>query len=343
MTLRLAARGPAHVADRPPEDRGLPRDHVRLMVVTGSEQTHTRFDRIADHLDPGDVVVVNRSSTRAAAWEGRRGDGGPTVVHLATHLSGRRWVVELRRPDGTGPQLDARADEVVSFGRGGRARLVGPRGGSTRLWEAAVRLPSDEGRPITYGYLATTPDLEAFQTVFGIVEGSAEMASAGRPFTPELVTQLVVRGVVVTPVTLHAGVSSPEVGERPQPEWFEVPATTARLVAQARRAGNRVVAVGTTVTRALESAVADGEVVASQGWTSRLVTPDDPPIVVDGLVTGWHEPGASHLDLLVAVAGRETVASAYAEARRRGYLWHEFGDSALFLPELAARPAEDRQ
>ncbi len=158
------------------------------------------------------------------------------------------------------------------------------------------------------------------------------MPSAGRPFTEEIVTRLVARGVAVAPVTLHTGFSSQEAGEAPQPEWYDVPAATARLVTSTRAAGGRVVAVGTTVTRALESAVDHaGRVVARSGWTDRVVTPADPPRVVDGLVTGWHDPGASHLLLVEAVAGPALTQAAYDAASSGGYLWHEFGDAGLLL------------
>jgi S-adenosylmethionine:tRNA ribosyltransferase-isomerase len=164
------------------------------------------------------------------------------------------------------------------------------------------------------------------------------MPSAGRPFTSELVTALVARGIQVAPITLHTGVSSQEAGEAPMPEWFEVTATTARLVRETKLAGGRVIAVGTTVTRALESAVVRrgrrlNSVRAASGWTDRVVTPQHPPAVVDGLITGWHDPHASHLLLVEAVAGRTLTQRAYDEAVAGGYLWHEFGDSALLLPE----------
>jgi S-adenosylmethionine:tRNA ribosyltransferase-isomerase len=172
-------------------------------------------------------------------------------------------------------------------------------------------------------------------TVFGWQPGSAEMPSAGRPFSTELVTDLVRHGVLVAPVLLHTGVSSPEHGEPPQAERYEVPATTARLVNATRRWGGRVVAVGTTVTRALESAAdAAGVVRPAAGWTDLVLGPDRPARVVTGLVTGWHEPGATHLDLLEAVAGAALVEAAYDHALRERYLWHEFGDSCLLLPSL---------
>jgi S-adenosylmethionine:tRNA ribosyltransferase-isomerase len=212
-----------------------------------------------------------------------------------------------------------------------------PTGHGNRLWRAEVEGPlfaelTERGRPIAYGYLPRRYPLTAYQTVFGRRPGSAEMASAGRGFTARTVLDLVLRGVGVAPITLHTGVSSQEAGEAPQAERFAVPEATARLVNATRDAGGRVVAVGTTVTRALESAVQDGRVVARSGWTERVVTPSDPPQVVGGLVTGWHDPQASHLLLVEAVAGRELTQRAYDAALAEGYLWHEFGDAGLLLP-----------
>jgi S-adenosylmethionine:tRNA ribosyltransferase-isomerase len=186
------------------------------------------------------------------------------------------------------------------------------------------------GHPIRYSYVPEEWPLEAYQTVFAREPGSAEMPSAGRPFTEELVAQLVSRGVLIAPVTLHAGVSSPELGEPPSPERYRVTEATARIVNAVRGWGGRVIAVGTTVVRALETAAnADGIVAAGQGWTSLLVTPETGVRVVDGLLTGWHEPQASHLEMLEAIAGPQLLARSYAEARAHGYRWHEFGDLHL--------------
>lgn len=215
-------------------------------------------------------------------------------------------------------------------------RESSPTGSGNRLWRASVRGDLDRqldwnGRPIAYGYLDRRYPLADYQTVFGTRPGSAEMASAGRPFTHELVTRLVTAGVQLAPVTLHTGVSSQEAGEAPGPEWFEVTPTSARTINQARADGGRVVAVGTTATRAVESTVRGSSVVAGRGWTDRVVTPAAPPRVVDGLVTGWHDPMASHLLLVEAVAGARLTQAAYDAAVAEGYLWHEFGDSALLL------------
>jgi S-adenosylmethionine:tRNA ribosyltransferase-isomerase len=169
--------------------------------------------------------------------------------------------------------------------------------------------------------------------VFAEVPGSAEMPSAARPFSAEVITRLVSRGVGIAPFILHCGLSSPEQHEPPLAEWYRVPPTTAAQINAARQAGGRVIAVGTTAVRALET-VTDRAGLAhpGEGWTELVVTPDRPVRSVDGLLTGWHEPGASHLAMLVAVAGPALIDASYSEALAEGYLWHEFGDSHLVLP-----------
>jgi S-adenosylmethionine:tRNA ribosyltransferase-isomerase len=330
-------------APRPAEARGLARDEVRLLVATPDGLSHGRFRDLPAHLRAGDVLVVNTSATVAAEVDADL-DGNPVVLHVAHRLDDGDRVVELRTaPDASRSLLDARAGDVV---RVGDVRLVisepwpgpasSPTGSGNRLWRVSVRGDLDRqldwnGRPIAYGYLDRRYPLADYQTVFGTRPGSAEMASAGRPFTHELVTRLVTGGVQVAPVTLHTGVSSQEAGEAPGPEWFEVTPTSARTINQARADGGRVVAVGTTATRAVESAVRGSSVIAGRGWTERVVTPAAPPRVVDGLVTGWHDPMASHLLLVEAVAGARLTQAAYDAAVAEGYLWHEFGDSALLL------------
>lgn len=346
-------------APAPPEERGLARDEVRMLVVTEQGVAHALFRDLPAYLLPGDLVVVNNSATLAAEFDAMAGPRGPVVVHAATRLDDGTWVVELRTaPDASRAILDAEVGDELELPAGGRLTLLAPypgvagnqarpraasspTGSGNRLWRAAVSGPRPleqhlvrYGRPIAYGYLDRSYPLADYQTVFATRPGSAEMLSAARPFSPELVTRLVATGVGVAAVTLHTGVSSQEAGEAPQPEWFEVSATVARLVNATRAGGGRVVAVGTTVTRALESAVDDvsGELTARSGWTTRVVSREDPPRVVGGLVTGWHDPEASHLLLVEAVAGRDLTQRAYDEAARGGYLWHEFGDSGLLLP-----------
>ncbi len=322
------------------------RDGVRLLVATGAGIAHARFGQFAQFLAPGDLVVVNTSATLAAAVDGKRA-GTSVEVHFSaelghSELGSGAWVVEVR-PAGAsaGPVTDLRPGEVISLDAGADLVVGRPRpAGQSRLWEARPRVEGGvlaflarHGRPIRYAYVPRPWPLAEYQTVFAREPGSAEMPSAGRPFTGEVVTDLVTRGVALAPIVLHTGVSSQEPGEPPQPERFRVPAATARLVNVTRQAGGRVVAVGTTVTRALESAAdPDGSVRARHGVTDLVLGPARPARVVSGLVTGWHAPGASHLALLAAVAGESLVGRAYAEAIRSGYRWHEFGDSCLLLP-----------
>jgi len=318
------------------------RDGVRLLVAAPDGLTHARFTEFAQYLEPGDLVVVNTSATLAAAVDGVRSDGRPVTVHFATALDGGDWVVEIRPQGGAaGPVPDGRAGDRVVLPDGVELTVVTAHPpGQHRLWRASVAVEGGvvaylarHGRPIRYAYVPTPVPLGEYQTVFAREAGSAEMPSAGRPFTAGLVVDLVTRGVGVAPITLHTGVSSQEPGEPPQPERFRVPESTARAVNATRAWGGRVVAVGTTVTRALESAADErGTVRAARGWTDLVLGPHRPARVVTGLVTGWHAPGASHLDLLEAVAGPELVERAYRAAVRQRYLWHEFGDSCLLLP-----------
>jgi S-adenosylmethionine:tRNA ribosyltransferase-isomerase len=318
-------------AGEPPEARGLRRDQVRLLVADATASWHARFQDIGRFLSPGDLLVVNISATLPAAV-----DAGEVVVHFATPPESGATVVELRRPDQSGPVRDAVPGARIPLPHGGSVTLLASVPGSERLWRARADLPpgylARHGRPVGYGYLRGRWPLAAYQTVFAREPGSAEMPSAGRPFTAELVTGLVAEGITIAPVTLHTGLSSLEGDEPPQPERYRVPAHTARLVNLTRGHGGRVVAVGTTVTRALETvARPDGTVTGGEGWTDLVLGPDRPARTVTGLVTGWHEPQATHLLLLEAVAGAELIQRAYDAAIARRYLWHEFGDSCLLL------------
>jgi S-adenosylmethionine:tRNA ribosyltransferase-isomerase len=260
-----------------------------------------------------------------------------------------QWLVELREnAAATGPVTDAAPGESITLPAGGSLTLLRryPGPAAIRMWAASVAAGGDvgaflarRGQPIRYSYVPDPWPLPAYQTVFSRTPGSAEMPSAGRPFTAGLVTDLVAAGVVIAPITLHAGVASLEAGEPPLPERFAVPEPTAELVNLTRAEGRRVLAVGTTCTRALESATdAGGTVHARHGWTDLVLGAGHPARVVSGLVTGWHDPEASHLALLEAVAGQELVRAAYLEAEKAGYLWHEFGDSCLLLPPLPGGP-----
>ena len=343
-------------ADAPPEARGLGRDGVRLLVASESPSggvhiSHTTFSAIGDHLAPGDLLLVNNSATVAGEVDGRVAGRGRVVVHVATELDDCTWVVELRTaPDAARSVLDAHVGDVVELAPDGPRLCLeapyprpdsSPTGRGNRLWRAAelddctlVEHLAVHGRPIAYGYLRARFPVDAYQTVFARLPGSAEMASAARPFTAELVARLVSSGVLVAPVTLHTGLSSQESGEAPQPERFAVSGETAALVNHVRSRGGRVVAVGTTATRAIESATdPDGRVRPAAGWTDVVISPDRPARVVDGLVTGWHDPDASHLLLVESVAGTVLTQRAYDEAVAHRYAWHEFGDAGLFLPQ----------
>jgi S-adenosylmethionine:tRNA ribosyltransferase-isomerase len=304
--------------------------------------THARARDLPDHLRAGDVLVVNTSATLPAALPARRADGSPLRLHLSTPAAGGepgRWVVELRR--GSERCADGRAGERLALPAGGRATLLAPYLTGARLWLATIETATtplhdylaEHGAPIRYAHTSGDWPLADYQTVFALHPGSAEMPSAGRSFTPELVARLVAHGIVVAPLTLHTGVASLEAGESPYPERFEVPATTARVVNAARAGGGRVIAVGTSVVRALETvALPFGHVEADAGWTRHVVTPDCGVRVVDGLLTGWHDPDASHLLLLEAVGGRALIEDSYRAALEHGYRWHEFGDVHLILP-----------
>ncbi|MBF6336205.1 S-adenosylmethionine:tRNA ribosyltransferase-isomerase [Nocardia abscessus] len=340
MTVRTALPSfdlsPERNAAAPPEARGIARDDVRLLVAD-TELTHSVFRELPDRLRPGDLVVVNNSATMSSAVDATL-NGEPVVLHFSTWSDDGRWVVEVRTTQRTPHPAERLSSGTVLRLPGAEATLRTPwLPGGQRLWSADIttdvpRLLAAHGRPITYSYVSQRWSASYYSTVFGRLPGSAEMPSAARPFTERLVLDLIAAGVALTPITLHTGVSSPEAGEPPSPERFVVPDSTARLVNATKAAGGRVVAVGTTVTRALETAAdPSGLVHASGGWTDLVLGARRPARVVDGLITGWHAPGASHLDLLVAVAGEETVAAAYAAAVDTGYLWHEFGDSALLF------------
>ena len=331
-------------ASEPPEARGLTRDAVRMLVArraSGDLSDHT-FSMLPTVLDEGDLVVVNTSGTIPAALEGRAADGAPVTVHLSTRLDDRRWVVEPRRPAGRASERwgAGTPPSPVTLEGDGVLTLEAPYGAGGRLWTARLEVPGRllswlavHGAPIRYRHVARPWPVSTYQNVYVTEPGSAEMPSAGRPFTPEVLTRLVAKGVGVTPVVLHTGVASLEADELPYPERLRVPPATAERVAATRRAGGRVVAVGTTVVRALETAAApDGGVRPVDGWTDVVITPERGVRLVDGLLTGWHEPASSHLLMLEAVAGRALLQASYRHSLAAGYRFHEFGDVHLILP-----------
>ena len=327
-------------AHDPPEARGLARDGVRMLVSRRSsgEIGEHGFRDLPGLLLPGDLLVVNTSATLPA--QVHAGDG--LAVHFSSPRPDGAWLVELRQvkdkismPNGPGFP-----DQRISLPGGAVLTLEGKATG--RLWRArlsAAVVPYllRYGIPIRYSYVRREWALPFYQTVFARHPGSAEMPSASRPFTPSVVTALVTGGVLIAPLTLHTGVSSLEAGEDPYPEPYDVPPATARLVNHVRAAGGRIIAAGTTVVRALETAALaaggpGGQVAACAGWTSHVVTPETGVKVVDGLLTGLHEPRSSHLRMLAAFAGGGLLSRCYEAAVESRYLWHEFGDVHLLLP-----------
>jgi S-adenosylmethionine:tRNA ribosyltransferase-isomerase len=358
-------------AHQPPEARGVRRDGVRLLVSerATSRIWHQQFTDLPDILRPGDLLVANDSATIPAALTARR-NGDALALHLSTRLPGGIWVAEPRiavHPPPK-PMRPLRRGEQLELPGGARATLLAPYADSTRLWLIALALPDAVerseasaqtthpqqqlepppsgmappdptldylrrwGRPIRYPYVPGDWPIEAYQTVYARAAGSAEMPSAGRAFTSVVLDRLKARGIGFVTLTLHTGVASLEAHEPPYAEWYHVPAVTATAVNAAKARGRRVIAVGTTVVRALESATdVSSSVIATRDWTELVITPERGVQVADGLLTGFHEPKATHLAMLEAIAGRDHLARAYAAALKHRYLWHEFGDLHLIL------------
>lgn len=357
VTAAPAAGVPA--AAEPPEARGLRRDEVRLLVsdVERGSIAHARFRDLPHWLSAGDLLVVNTSATMKAALDARASDGERFELHVSTRLPGGFWTVELREPatPASRPSRRAHPGMQLELPASGSALLLAPypcknpdnpedpENPVSRLWLATLQLPEPgpvyfdrHGFPIRYSYVPVPWPIEAYQTVFATEAGSAEMPSAGRPFTHELVTRLVSHGVEIAPLVLHTGVASLEDHEPPYEERYRVPAQTAERVTAARRAGRRIIGVGTTVVRALETATDErGVTAAAKGWTNLVIHPDRPLRSVNAMITGLHEPKATHLAMLKALVGDAThLDRAYHEASHEGYLWHEFGDSHLILARV---------
>ncbi|HLM21805.1 MAG TPA: S-adenosylmethionine:tRNA ribosyltransferase-isomerase [Propionibacteriaceae bacterium] len=342
-------------AREPPEARGLTRDGVRLMVSRGGGDliTHARFRHLPEYLQRGDVVVVNTSATINASLDAWREETGEWVeLHLSTPVpegKDSHWVVELREVSGDKalPLLNAHSGESLQLAGGGTVKLLEPYQAhridalaQVRLWIAELRVPGgvlayaeEHGSPIRYSYVKERWPISLYMTMFATEPGSAEMPSAGRAFTQGVVDRLERNGIRIVPLVLHTGVASLESGEPPYPERYRVPAGTAEAVNLAHQEGHRVIAVGTTVVRVLETvAASNGRVGPDEGWTDLVISPERGLYAVDGMITGFHEPRSSHLAMLEALAGRGHIALAYQAALEGRYLWHEFGDLHLILP-----------
>lgn len=329
--------------DRPSElEATKPRDtsDIRLLVSTPDGHVHARFTDLPRFLVPGDLLVVNDSATLPASVPAH-GEPGDFRVSVSTRFGPRLWLAEPRWDfDRPGPLPFDAGDRFETCA--GDVLVVAPYPGTDRLWfvEGDLEVAMARcGEPIRYGYITSPQPLQTYQSIFARVPGSAEMPSAARPFTQDVVDELLDNGVRFATIRLHTGVSSLEVEtedveDHPiPPEPFRVSAEAAEAVNLTRRSGNRVIAIGTTVVRALESAWHHGIVHPSKGFTRVVVSPSRGVHAVDGLLTGLHDSGASHLAMLYAVAGERLVRDGYKQLVENGYLWHEFGDSHLILPK----------
>ena len=327
-------------ASLPAELRGIRRDGARLCVVErgAGRISHTTVARLGEHLAPGDVLVVNSSRTLPAALRVDR-DGAAQVQLRPGALRDGEWdalAVETSPPHRNVP---LKTGETLRAPGGLLLRVLKPRGDAPLLWRMSVergdlvRTLLSAGEPIRYSYVPVAVPLEHYQTVYAGAPGSVETPSAGRHLTWELLGELRRNGVDVADIVLHCGLSSfqdddvdlqkPLIEER-----FEVRAASAARINRA----TRVIAVGTSVIRTLETAADErGELQPMSGWTRLVITPSTRLRAVDALLTGLHEPPATHLDMLGALLDTDLLERAYAEVRERRYLWHEFGDAMLIV------------
>lgn len=350
MNVITLSSAPFEVPDKlvnpkPTEERNIPRDHVRLLVSTGNGSfLHTLFTNLDRYLRAGDVLVVNTSATVNSALTAELPGGQKGRVHISNWLRGNECLVEIRAIDGL---------KTVRWKEGKPGNFFYlPAGSSLKikkryyrdsqllhLWIADVKIAGDSatymeeyGRPISYRTDEHYP-LSYYQTLFSFHPGSAEMPSAARGFTPELVERLLKNGVIIAPVLLHTGVSSLEENEAPYPEYMEIDPVTVSLVNRAKTHGKRIIAVGTTVIRALESAADNtGRIRTFRGYTDLYINGGYRSKIADGLITGFHEPHASHLHIVRSVAANKHIEAVYKVAIAENYFWHQFGDLHLILP-----------
>ncbi|MEL7220568.1 MAG: S-adenosylmethionine:tRNA ribosyltransferase-isomerase [Bacteroidota bacterium] len=330
----------------PTEKRGITRDAARLLVSSedGQQLQHSTFTNLVDYLNPGDLLVVNTSATQAAALPIVLPNEQAARLHLSTQLGEGRWLVEIRliQNNKTVRWKDGKARMTFILPEGAKLQLNKRYYNQQQqldLWEAELytSLPINEylqrfAQPIKYTNVHQPYPLDYYQTFFAHTPGSSEMPSAGRGFAADLVQRLLLKGIGFAPILLHTGVSSLETGERPYPEYTKVSALSASIINAAKAKGGRIIAVGTTAIRALESATQqDGRVHAFNGHTNLFISHDYEMKIADGLITGFHEPEASHLHMLQALASEGHLAKAYQAALAEGYFWHEFGDFHLLL------------
>lgn len=334
---------------KPTEERGILRGEVRLMVSnrTNDSIAHTTFGEIGNYLREGDVLIVNTSGTIKAALSTRLPNGKEGRIHLSSPLGSNEYLVEVRQvvKNNTKRFYGLKAGDKLPIPLATNVKIIAPHFTQTvedehiQLWKVRfdISILIDEyleryGEPVKYNNINKKYPHHYYQTCFANEMGSAEMPSAGRAFTPQLVNQLLSRGIQFAPILLHTGISSLEVNEKPYPEYFKVSASTASLINLAKAEGRRIIAVGTTAIRAVESTVdKEFKVHAQKGMTNLFITPKRGLKVIDGMLTGMHEPKASHLLMMQALADVTHLSKCYEAAIAEQYQWHEFGDLHLIL------------
>lgn len=327
-------------ATHPPEKRGLRRDHVRMMVLnrTTGDIRHDRFNHLMNYLEPGDLVILNNSRTIPAVlngkWLRRLEQMAPQVeVRLARRLNEDIWEALI-------VAAHVQTGDTLQFSRDLSATIIEKNGHSplktiqfskkgTDLFNIIYNL----GEPIRYEYIHHPWALDYYQTVFASHPGSVEMPSAGRAFSWELLFMLTQKGVQFDYIQLHTGLSyllDDELEQSPEEnhEEYHISENTMENILKTKAAGKRVIAAGTTVVRALESAAQNNTL---SGMTNLYIHRQYPLKIADGIITGFHEPKASHLDMLSAFVSEQHLQNAYDEAIQSRYLWHEFGDMNLIV------------
>ena len=316
-----------------------PRDHSRLVVLHRDthEIEHKHFYDIVDYLNPGDCLVINETKVIPARLYGERPTGGACEVLLLKQLGPKRWETLVR------PGKKLRPGAEVIFGDGRlRCRVVETTDDGGRIVEFECE-GSFEAALDALGEMPLPPyiheklqDRDRYQTVYAKQDGSAAAPTAGLHFTPELLARIREKGVDIVPVLLHVGLGTfrPVKVENIEEhqmhsEYFEVTEDAARRVNAAHARGGRVVAVGTTSVRTLESAAEDGRLVARRGDTSIFIKPGYRWQLVDALITNFHLPGSTLLMLVSALYDREHILAAYEEAVRDEYRFFSFGDAML--------------
>ena len=319
-----------------------PRDHSRMMVIPldGSDIQHKHFYDLTDYLRPGDALVINETRVIPARLLGERENGGPAEILLLKQVGPKTWETLVK------PGRRLKVGAKVTFG-GGRleARIVGDTDAGGRvvefICEGTLEAALDElgEMPLPPYIHEKLEDRERYQTVYAKSEGSAAAPTAGLHFTPELMDKIRAMGVEIIPVLLHVGLGTfrPVKAEDVEDhvmhsEYYEVTEEAAARIKAVRAKGGRIIAVGTTSVRTLESAAtAKGEIEACSGWTNIFIKPGYEFKLVEGLITNFHLPGSTLVMLVSALIGRERILSAYEEAVREKYRFFSFGDATLLL------------